>query len=102
LPLGSVIRITGGGIMGKVSAVCEYVKDGDTFRTAEQHWIRLARYSAPEEDSSNYDKAKQLLSNLILNKEIVYEQVGTSYARIVAEVWQDNKNINDIMIRSGY
>lgn len=88
--------------MGKLSATCEYVQDGDTFRTAMKNWIRLARYDAPEEGKPNFEEAKQLLSNFILNKEIEYEQVGTSYNRIVAEVWQANININDIMINSGY
>jgi len=88
--------------MARYSAVCEYVKDGDTFRTAKQNWIRLARYDAPEEGKPNFEKAKQLLSNLILNKGIVYEQVGTSYDRIVAEVWQAGRNIYDIMLQSGY
>lgn len=88
--------------MGKLSATCEYVQDGDTFRTAIKNWIRLARYDAPEEGKPNFEEAKQLLSNFILNKEIEYEQVSTSYNRIVAEVWQANININDIMIQSGY
>ena len=88
--------------MARYSATCEYVQDGDTFRTAGQNWIRLARYDAPEEGKPDYAKAKQLLSSLILNKEIVYEQVGMSYNRIVAEVWQGGKNINDIMLQSGY
>ena len=86
----------------RLSATCEYVQDGDTFRTAMQNWIRLARYDAPEEGKPDYTKAKQLLSSLILNKEIVYEQVGTSYDRKVAEVWQAGKNINDAMLQSGY
>ena len=88
--------------MGKLSATCEYVEDGDTFRTAMKNWIRLARYDAPEEGKPNFGKAKKLLSSLILNKVMVYEQVGTSYNRIVAEVWQGGRNINDIMIQSGY
>ena len=88
--------------MGKLNATCEYVQDGDTFRTVVGNWIRLARYDAPEEGKPNFEKAKQLLSSLILNKAIVYEQVGTSYNRIVAEVWQGGKNINDIMLKSGY
>ena len=86
----------------RLRAVCEYVQDGDTFRTAKQNWIRLARYDAPEEGSPDYLKAKQLLSGLILNEEIVYEQVSISYNRIVAEVWQRGKNINNIMRQSGY
>ena len=88
--------------MAKYSAICEYVQDGDSFRTAKQNWIRLARYDAPEKGKPGYDGAKQLLSSLILNKEIVYEKVGTSYDRIVAEVWQAGININDIMLQSGY
>lgn len=88
--------------MDGVNATCEYVQDGDTFRTAMQNWIRLARYDAPEEGKPNYANAKQLLSSLILNKQIVYKQVGTSHNRIVAEVWQVGRNINDIMIGSGY
>jgi len=82
--------------------ICDYVADGDTFSTKKNIWIRLARYDAPEEGNPNYTKAKQLLSSLILNKIIVYKQIGTSYTRIVAEVWQDSKNINDIMLASGY
>ena len=82
--------------------ICENVQDGNTFRITKQEWIQLARYDSPDEVESNYDKAKQLLSSLILDKEIVYESVGESYGRIVAEVWQDGKNINDIMIQSEY
>ena len=88
--------------MARYSADCDYVQDGDTFRTTKGNWIRLARYDAPEEGKPDYANAKQLLSSLILNKAIVYEEVGTSYNRIVAEVWRDGKNINDIMIDSGY
>ena len=88
--------------MGKYRATCEYVQDGDTFRTAKQNWIRLARYDAPEEGSPSYTNAKNLLSSLILSKEIVYEQVSTSHGRIVAEVWQDDRNISDIMLQHGY
>lgn len=81
---------------------CDYVADGDTFSTAKNVWIRLARVHAPDEGEAGYDTAKKLLSDLILNKMVVYKQVGTSYHRVVAEVWQDGKNINDIMIRAGY
>ena len=88
--------------MTKHVDICEYVQDGDTFRITKQDWIRLARYDSPDEVLAIYDKAKQLLSSLILDKEIIYEPVGESYGRIIAEVWQDGKNINDIMIQSEY
>jgi len=76
--------------------------DGDTFSTVKEVWIRLARVHAPDEGELGHDAAKNRLSSLVLNKTITYKQIGTSYNRIVAEVWQDNKNINDIMIRAGY
>jgi len=88
--------------MATYNAICDYVEDGDTFHTAMQKWTRLARYDAPEQGEPGYYEAKQLLSSLILNKEIAYEPVSTSYDRIVAEVCQDGKNVNNIMINSGY
>jgi len=89
-------------IMATYAAICEYVQDGNTFRTRKQNWIQLARFNAPEEDKPNYARAKKLLSSLILHKEIVYEQTGTSYNRIVAEVWLADVNINDVMIQARY
>ncbi|MFC1962873.1 thermonuclease family protein [Chloroflexota bacterium] len=83
-------------------ATCNHVEGGDTFRTALQTRIRLARYDAPEEGHPDYIKAKQLLSSVILDKEILYEYVGTSYGPPVAEVWRRSININDIMLRSGF
>ena len=85
-----------------VADKCNYVADGDTFSTVKDVWIRLARVYAPDEGVLGYYAAKQLLSDLILNKIIAYEQIGTSLGRIVAEVWKDGNNINDIMIQAGY
>jgi len=69
--------------------------DGDTFRTANK--IRLARVYAPEINTVDGQKAKIKLAELISGKEITYEQVGTSYDRLVAEVWLNRQNINDAM-----
>jgi endonuclease YncB( thermonuclease family) len=72
------------------------VIDGDTFWTIKK--IRLARVNAPEIYTLRGQKAKQKLEDLILHKNIGYEPVGTSYDRVVAEVWLNGRNINDIMI----
>ena len=69
--------------------------DGDTFWTAKK--IRLARVYAPEINTANGQKAKRKLAELISGKEVTYEQVGTSYDRIVAEVWLNRQKINDAM-----
>lgn len=88
--------------MARYTAICEYVQDGDTFRTAKKNWIRLANVCAPDEGQTDYERAKRILEALILGKEIVYEQVGTSYERIVAEVWIDNTSVNGYMRQQGY
>ncbi len=81
---------------------CVQVEDGDTFKTDKDNWIRLARVSTPESGESNYEAAKALLANLIGNSYISYKPVGTSYNRIVAEVWHSGDNVNDYMIERGF
>jgi len=71
------------------------VIDGDTFWTSKK--IRLARVYAPELNAINGTKAKRKLEELVLHKEVTYEQVGSSYDRLVAEVWHNRQNINDAM-----
>lgn len=88
--------------MATYNAICVCVEGGDTFRTLEKTWIRLARYDAPKEGKPGYYEAKRLLTYLISGKEIVYEQVSALDGQVVAEVWQDGKNVNDLMINSGY
>ena len=73
------------------------VIDGDTFCTKKK--IRLARVYAPEINTPKGIAAKRKLAELILRKTISYEQVGTSYDRLVAEVWLNGYNINSMMIR---
>ena len=58
---------------------CDYVVDGDTFSTAKEEWIRLARVHAPDEGELGYDAAKNRLSDLVLNKIIKYKQVGVPF-----------------------
>jgi endonuclease YncB( thermonuclease family) len=86
----------------RVRATCEYVRDGDTFRTAGQRWIRLANVCTPEEGERGYTIAKRILQGLILHEAITYEQVGFSYGRIVAEVWVDGLHVNTYMRLQGY
>jgi hypothetical protein len=74
--------------------VCEYVQDGNTFRITKQKWIQLASYDAPDEVEADYDKAKQLLSSLILDKEIVYEPVWPNCCEGMAR-WQKHKRYYD-------
>ena len=88
--------------MARFGATCIYVDDGDTFQTAKGEWIWLANVCSPDSGEDGYTEAKNILSNIILNKEIAYEQVGTSYYRIEAEVWVGGINVNEYMRRKGY
>ena len=88
--------------MARFGAICMYVDGGDTFQTAKEDWIRLANICAPDSGEDGYEEAKNILSNLILNKEIAYELVWTSYNRIVAKVWVGEINVNEYMRRKGY
>ena len=85
------------------TATCDYVKDGDVFKTKRNVWIRLARVNAPRIEIPEGQKAKKILGSLILQKAITYEVVATDrYGRIVAEVWVDSTNVNDYMRGQGY
>jgi micrococcal nuclease len=88
--------------MARFGATCVYVDGGGTFQTAKGDWIRLANVCAPDFGEDGYAEAKNILSSLILNMEIVYERVGTSYNRTVAEVWVGGINVNEYMRRKGY
>ena len=87
--------------MGKYNDTCIYVDNGDTFQTAKGDWIRLANVCAPVLGEPGYLKANQTLENLILGNEIVYELEGTSYNRIVAEVWIGSTHVNSYMHDEG-
>ena len=89
--------------MTRVNATCEYVRDGDTFRTTAQIWVRLARVNAPEIGTPSGQRAKETLERLIFGKPITYESVARdNYGRIVAEVWVNGTNVNDYMRAQGY
>lgn len=88
--------------MAWTSTTCDLVIDGDSFWTTEPHCIRLANVCAPDAGEPEFNKAKNTLERLILNRTIEYNQVGTSYNRIVAEVTVDGMSVNHYMQLEGY
>ena len=89
--------------MVRIDSICEFVQDGDTFRTTGQAWIRLARVNAPRAGTLAWGVAKMELSGLILSKAIAYESAATDDSgRVVAEVWTGDVNVNDHMRAQGY
>ena len=79
-----------------VKAYVVEVIDGDTFKT--KNTIRLERVDAPELNQPGGKEAKQKLESLTLNKDITYEEKARDeFARIIAQVWVNNLNVNDTM-----
>jgi len=92
--------------MANTSRICVNVVDGATFITNKGARIGLARVNAPSTKTAEGRMAKELLESLVLGQFITYDRVamrphGRAVAA-VAEVWLDNKNVNDAMRAAGY
>lgn len=79
------------------------VIDGDTFVVNTGAQVRILGIDAPEIGRCGADEAKSLLAKLILNKKVkVSPTTSDSFRRLVADVYLDNKSINNEMIISGW
>lgn len=83
---------------GKVSKVI----DGDTFKIQSGKSIRLSKVRAPELGTKGGAKARNELSRLIEGETVSYDEKGTSYGRIVANVKVTGKSVNQVMRNKGY
>jgi endonuclease YncB( thermonuclease family) len=82
------------------------IADGDTFTLLDasktQKKIRLAEIDTPEKAQPYGQRSRQILSGLIFRKEVRVVQTDIDrYGRIIARVYQDNKDINAEMVRQG-
>ncbi|MFQ5584401.1 MAG: thermonuclease family protein [Calditrichia bacterium] len=97
------------------------VYDGDTVRVdidlglktwVKNESIRLARINAPElrgDERPEGILSRDFLREQILGKEIILETIKDSkgkYGRYIGEIWLETngewKNINDLLVSSGY
>ena len=80
------------------------VIDGDTFQGERNQFYRLANVDAPEKRERGYQKAKEVLSNLIKDEELITKVEGKSYNRSVVTVRKpgEKTTINEKMRRKGY
>ena len=82
------------------TGVVDTVIDVDTFTLKTGETIRLTCVDAPMTGTPNAAKAREELNRLIGGKSINCEVKGRDvYGRLVAEVWFNNTNVNDEMIR---
>lgn len=87
----------------------EYVRtiDGDTFvvnnlRDGQEWRVRLWGIDAPDEKKCYYKEAKIILEQELTGKKITYERYGyDGYGRILAKVFVDGKNIDEVMVATG-
>jgi endonuclease YncB( thermonuclease family) len=92
--------------MGRTSRICVSVIDGNTIVTNKRARIGLARVESPPINTPEGRIAKELLESLILGQFITYDGVAIGPRRreveAVAEVWLDDRNVNDAMRAAGY
>jgi len=82
------------------------ITDGDTFTLMttdrDKLKIRLAEIDTPESGQPYGKKARQALSELIFQKDVIVIQTDTDrYGRIVGKVYQDKIYVNAAMVKEG-
>ena len=101
--------------MYNYKATVKKIVDGDTidvvidlgFKIYAEHRLRLARINTPELKAKDESvrasaiKAKEFVSNLLLNKEVIITTSKTDiYGRYLAEVVVDGKNVSDMLLEN--
>ncbi len=89
-------------VMGKVIRIA----DGDTFTMVFENGfdvrVRLNGIDSPEKKQAFSNRAKQTLSELIYDKEVkVFYESKDRYGRVLGDVYIDNLNVNQEMVRRG-
>ena len=92
-----------------VSQTVTEVVDGDTFQLASGKRVRLMGVDTPEYNRCGGKEARALLSELILNKQIIVEEevqetFGRSLALVYTTKWYFLKDqlVNKIMMEKGW
>jgi len=81
------------------------VVDGDTFTIKDGMSVRLLGINAPELNEPGGDIAKDILTSLILNRNVRLEKDITdkdNYGRLLRYVYQGNTFVNAEIVRNGY
>lgn len=82
------------------------ISDGDTFKVLykkQEFRIRLNHIDAPEKSQNFGKKAKEYASNLCFGKNVrITWKKKDRYQRILGEVFLNEININQEMVKAGY
>ncbi|MCR6591200.1 thermonuclease (Snase-like) [Campylobacter insulaenigrae] len=89
-----------------VQAKVVEVIDGDTIRVVvnnKEQKVRLFGIDAPEKNQAYGQISKKFLNAIVLNKEVTLSiKDEDKYGRILAIVYLNDKDINQIMVKNGY
>ncbi len=85
-----------------VTVLVASITDGDTFRTSNGEYVRLANVNAPETGTSGAPRATLMLSLLVNGKHVQCETVAMDRGRFVCNVWYNGKSVNETMRVLGY
>ena len=81
------------------------VSDGDTLKLSNGKTFRLYGVNAPEVKEPYYEEAKAFTQNLVLNKEISFEQEKNykedKFGRTLGYVFINGVNLNIELVRNG-
>ena len=81
------------------------VADGDTLKLGDGKTFRLYGVNAPEVKEPFYEEAKAFTQNLVLNKEITFEQEENykvdKFGRELGYVFIDGVNLNIELVKNG-
>ena len=85
-----------------------YCYDGDTCTTSKGETIRLACIDTPELKGENAKpipakSAKDFLNDIVAYQEVSIKRITTDrYGRTVAELFKDEKNIQELIVIKGF
>jgi len=83
----------------------QFFVDGDSGQFSNGERFRLADVRSPEEDEVDYMKAKRILSGMAgrSHKWVTVEEVGIDpYGRVLVNIFNADRSINDRMRQRGY
>lgn len=81
--------------------------DGDTFwvtnlRNGSEWRVRLWGVNSPDMGTCYFDEATAMLERELTNKKVVYDRQGyDGYGRILAKVYVDGVNVEEILVATG-
>lgn len=90
-------------IIQKLSVI--EVTDGDTMKLNDNRTFRLYGVNAPEVKEPLFEEAKAFTQNLVLGKEIRFEQEENykedEFGRLLGYLFVDGKNLNFELLKAG-